>query len=198
MNNTKIGSQEYFNEWFDYDDGALYWKKWPGSNQIKIGDRAGSKNGTGYRSIRLQGIHYQEHRVIWIMHNGDIPEGMEIDHINRIYDYNFIDNLRLASRMDNVQNSITVINSVSRYSCVYWHSSGCWDAHIQRDGKITYLGHYDLEEDAARAVNIFCRDNSIAKFNDIPEPFKIPNRRNNSAEFKSSQKGVQWNKKDKK
>lgn len=44
-------------------------------------------------------------RIIWVMHHGPIPEGMEIDHIDRDPSNNHLDNLRLVSRIQNMANS---------------------------------------------------------------------------------------------
>ncbi len=44
------------------------------------------------------------HRLIWIYHYGPIPEGFEIDHINRKRDDNRIENLRVVPRRLNHLN----------------------------------------------------------------------------------------------
>lgn len=44
------------------------------------------------------------HRQVWIYHNGDIPDGMTIDHIDRDKDNNQIENLRLATYAENNKN----------------------------------------------------------------------------------------------
>ncbi|WP_436868476.1 HNH endonuclease signature motif containing protein, partial [Enterobacter hormaechei] len=45
--------------------------------------------------------------MIWEMHNGPIPQNMEIDHINRIKLDNRLENLRLATRRQNACNIST-------------------------------------------------------------------------------------------
>jgi len=187
------GMQNIFKEWFEYYDGALYWKKYPGYGDTRAGDRAGSDSSGGYRQIKLFGKQYMEHRVIWIIHHGDIPDGMQIDHsITRIANYNFIENLACVTQTQNINNSERITNAFSKYSGVDKHRN-VWQAHVWSEGRMISLGHYDEELDAARAVNIYCRDNGIPKFNDIIRPFDTPLRRvKANAKKKSAQKGVLW------
>ena len=96
-------SREYLNERFEYEDGELYWKV-VYSNRLKIGQIAGDRDGRGYRRVMLGKQHYKMHRLIWIMHNGDIPEGIVADHIDRDIDNNKIENLRLATKSENALN----------------------------------------------------------------------------------------------
>ena len=50
-----------------------------------------------YMTIRL-------HRIIWEIANGPIPDGLEIDHINRNSLDNRLENLRLATRRQQCTN----------------------------------------------------------------------------------------------
>ena len=51
-------------------------------------------------------VQIRLHRVIWIACRGDIPEGLEVDHINGIRTDNRIANLRLVTAVGNKANSI--------------------------------------------------------------------------------------------
>ena len=44
------------------------------------------------------------HRVIWTLVNGDIPDGMTIDHIDRDKNNNRVENLRCVSQGENNRN----------------------------------------------------------------------------------------------
>ncbi len=46
---------------------------------------------------------YKNHRKVWEEHNGDIPDGMEVDHINNNKTDNRIENLQLLSVKQNRQ-----------------------------------------------------------------------------------------------
>lgn len=63
------------NDIFDYD-GLLLIRK--------SGDVSGSIRRDGYVEVKVNGKSELAHRVIWEMHNGKIPENMQIDHINHI------------------------------------------------------------------------------------------------------------------
>jgi len=87
---------------------GLYWIKATSKYaNPKIGEehRAGATDSIGYRVVSIYGKSYKEHRLVWIYHNGDISEGMQIDHVNRIKNDNRIENLRLATSSSNGLNT---------------------------------------------------------------------------------------------
>jgi hypothetical protein len=58
----------------------------------------------GYVRFEVDGVSTYAHRVIYEMHNGPIPDGMFVDHINGIKADNRIENLRPASMAQNCRN----------------------------------------------------------------------------------------------
>ena len=92
-----------FNDYFNHVGKDLIWKR-ATSNSVKVGDVAVWQDEHGYVYIRFMGKLRQAHRIIWEMHHGPIPEGMEIDHINHVTDDNRIENLRLVTRKENCKN----------------------------------------------------------------------------------------------
>ena len=94
---------DYISETLEYRNGGLYWRVSP-AKRVKVGDRVGYCNPDGYRHFEHKGRSYKEHRVIWQLFNGSIPEGMYIDHINRVKDDNRIENLRLVTHQENCMN----------------------------------------------------------------------------------------------
>jgi len=79
------------------------------------------------------------------------PE-FEIDHINGIRDDNKIDNLREATRAQNMKNLVTPVTNKTGFKGVSWHKAAQkWQAHIRADGINYYLGIFDNPEDAHKA-----------------------------------------------
>lgn len=68
-------------------DGKNYWK---------------DKNSGYYRNAQVK--PHSLHRQVWIYHNGTIPKGMTVDHVDRDKDNNQIENLRLATYSENNKN----------------------------------------------------------------------------------------------
>lgn len=140
-----------WHELFKYDDGILYWKIKP-SNNVNIGDVAGNRFGIGYVRVMYKHRHYLCHCIIWEMHNGPIPEGYEIDHIDHIPYHNQIENLRLVTHKENMRNASLSSRNKSGRTGVYWYKPNQkWLAYIRVDGKYHHLGYFEDFNDAVKA-----------------------------------------------
>lgn len=96
---------EYVRMLFHYDDGVIYWKsKSSKYSRAEIGSVAGSKDKDGYIIVRVKRQTSSIHRIVWVYHNGAVPDGMEIDHIDGDILNNRIENLRVVSRSVNTRN----------------------------------------------------------------------------------------------
>lgn len=135
---------------FRYEDGLLYWKIKP-SNCVKVGDVAGKSRRNGYRLVGFGKERHPAHRIIWVMHFGEIPEFMEIDHINHDRSDNRLENLRLVSRSDNSKNRSSSSNNTSGATGVYLTKHGKWHAQIKVDNKKIHLGLFTDLDKAAKA-----------------------------------------------
>ncbi|MNR04854.1 hypothetical protein D3C85_1208470 [compost metagenome] len=69
------------------------------------GKPTGRLSRRGYWEVGYMEFLYKVHRIIWEIHNGEIPEGMYIDHIDGNRSNNKICNLRLVSSKINSRNS---------------------------------------------------------------------------------------------
>ena len=96
----------------------------------------------GYAIISVDGKQWREHRYVWTQHNGDIPKGMEIDHINGKRNDNRIENLQMLTKKQN--------NQRWRQGTTY-RASNKWVA--ERDGK--YLGRFVTRARAIMACALF-------------------------------------------
>jgi hypothetical protein len=116
-------TKDYLDRLFTYnpETGDLIWNRRPLSdfktlrgygtwNAQNAGLIAGAKtlNKTGTPKkiqIRIDGIVHAAHRLIYIMLDLDLPDGMEIDHRNRNPFDNRIENLRISTPSQNKCNS---------------------------------------------------------------------------------------------
>lgn len=95
------------------------------------------------------------HKEIWKFYYGKIPEGKEIDHINRDKLDCRKENLRLATRSQNAANMKPYITNTSGYKGVHFATNmNKWKATIRINGEKVHLGFYKNINEAARAYNI--------------------------------------------
>ena len=132
-------------ELLSYRDGKLYWKESRG--RVSKGQEAGRLTKTGYRHICLNGHEHYAHRI-----NGPIPDGFEIDHIDRNRDNNQLANLRLVTPSENKLNMGLRKDSVTKVKGVYWSKQKQkWSAEITRNSKKKFIGYYDCFFAAVKA-----------------------------------------------
>jgi HNH endonuclease len=140
-------TQEKIKSLFDYKCGSLYWKvKRP---HINVGDKAGYILTKGYRRIKINGLSYPEHHLIWLYHNGSLPKD-QIDHINRIKDDNRIENLRECNNSENNQNRMP-----KKYGVYFHKKSGKYHVRIRKGGKCVFSEYHDTQESAEQAYKNF-------------------------------------------
>jgi hypothetical protein len=84
------------------------------------------------------------------------PDGLFVDHINGDGLDNRRLNLRLCNNQENSRNQRRLRkNKTSRYKGVSFRErNGKWEAQINRDRRVTWLGQFDIEEDAALMYNV--------------------------------------------
>ena len=139
-------TQSLLNELFEYRDGELYWKA-PTANCIKIGDKAGTKDNTGYIRTRVKGKPYLNHRLIFLMLKGYLPA--YLDHIDNDKTNNRIENLREATLSQNQHNRKLNKNNKSNCKGVHWAKAlKKWQVIIWIEGKPKYFGIFEDKEQA--------------------------------------------------
>jgi len=97
-----------------------------------------------------------EHRLVWEKHNGPIPEGMDIDHINGDRRDNRIENLRLATRTQNLANGTKRKPGKSGFLGVCQRYNK-WAAKISHGNRTLNLGYFSTPKAAARAYDAMAR-----------------------------------------
>jgi len=111
----------------------------------KAGSVAGHINPRGYRVIWI-GCNWMAHRLAWLYVHGAWPEG-QLDHINQDKTDNRIENLRLVTHAENMQNRPHQRNNVSGFKGVApCKKTGRWQALICSNNKQIYLGLFATPE----------------------------------------------------
>lgn len=155
-------NKEYVDEWLvvNADEGSIFWRKSRGL--AKAGDSAihkheiTSRGGAKYKAISFGRRKWLLHRFIWTYVNGEIPDGMIVDHIDGNTSNNSIKNLRLASKAESSFNKGMFKNNTSGVKGVYLDKRNKkWMAYGRINGKMKNLGRYSSIEDAKNAAEEF-------------------------------------------
>ena len=155
-----LPSQDELRRIFDYDHetGQLLWRqrddKRKAWNSRLAGKPAGTKGERGYIRTNLEHKTVAVHRIIWKLAYGEIPDHLQVDHINGITDDNRLENLRLVNASQNQLNRNC--DKGRGYKGVY-RKSNRWKAEITtREGR-KYLGLFKTPEQAAIAYDAAAR-----------------------------------------
>ena len=145
-------TQEKLRQLFSYDaeKGVLVWIV-----GRRRGKPAGCLNGRNRRILSIDDIIHTHARLVWIWHNGAIPEGMTIDHINMNKSCDLIENLRLATYRQQRLNK-PALKSKHGLPKGVTLLCGKYKAAIGTgvSGKSKHLGVFDTPEEAHAA---YCR-----------------------------------------
>jgi hypothetical protein len=139
MNITK----EILNDHYIYDDGHLFLK----SN----GKEVGCISPQGYTNIGFLKKTYRRHQLIFLLHNGYIPD--RVDHIdgNKLNDK--IENLRGCSHCENMRNRSIDKRNVTGFRGVSFarEQKKPYRAFISNGVKRLALGSFKTPEEASAA-----------------------------------------------
>ena len=137
--------------------GLFYWKC-SGSGR-SFGRPAGYISPRGYIYITIKGKSYSAHRLAWLYVTGNWSTAKEIDHIDGCPDNNSFENLREATTSQNSHwgnMHRRKDDKLSRYIGVTYarYRKKAWQASIQVNGTVHFLGRFFTEEEAAGAYNV--------------------------------------------
>lgn len=127
------------------DTGVLVWRISSGS--ARAGKAASSVASTGYGRVKVDGVTYPSHRVVWALYHGEFPDG-PIDHINGNRSDNRVSNLRRAS---NSQNQMNRGSATGRKGVTWSAARGKWLARCAANGRRHHVGYFDDVESALAA-----------------------------------------------
>ncbi|WP_112312263.1 HNH endonuclease signature motif containing protein [Pseudogemmobacter bohemicus] len=159
-----LPEQQWLKDRFEYDPdrGLLIWKvrplaDFPTEQGCRIfnaqfaGKVAGSSRPDGYRRVKIGNPEYLLHRLIYVYHNGEIPDGYCCDHKDGDPSNNKIDNIRIATRSQNSMNQKERSNGSGVRGVYKPRNKKFWIAQIEINGVHHYLGSHASLEQAANA-----------------------------------------------
>ena len=136
-------TQEHLNSLFIYKDAFLY------RNNGK--QACPTSKAKGYKLVTIKEKTYLEHRIIYIMKHGEAPE--IIDHIDGNPLNNRIENLRPATKSQNLQNAKLNKKNTSGVKGVFWaKQSKRWIACLEHSTKRHYVGCFKEISEAEKAI----------------------------------------------
>ena len=138
---------------YDANTGLLYWTVFIYRIK-KPGDLAGHQNKSGYIEIRFDRKTYHAHRIAWYLHTGNDPGVLQVEHVDTNRTNNKIENLRLATALQNSWNKSKRAGTSPQYKGVAFYARhGNWISQIRANGKTTHIGYFTDEREAGEAYN---------------------------------------------
>lgn len=120
-------------------------------NLYKIGDVYSKLNASGYIRIKIDYVYYYAHRLAWLYEHGCWPKN-DLDHINGVRSDNRWENLREATRTENLRNKSATRKSVTGVKGVdFCKVMRKYRARIRVEGKRIALGYFGTIEAATLA-----------------------------------------------
>ncbi len=137
---------------YDHETG-IFRRKGKTQGGERAGCIAGTKCANGYIIITISRKRWLGHRLAWLYHYGTLPDS-DIDHINGVRDDNRIENLRLATRSENLCNVGVRKTNTSGFKNVSWNAD-CrkWAVSMRHNGKKIYLGVFSDLHEAAKVAS---------------------------------------------
>lgn len=145
-------SQELLLALFNYDpETGIFTRKLTTGTKAKKGDIAGVLNDNGYIDISINTRAYRAHRLAWLYCFDELPEE-QIDHIDNDRTNNRLDNLRLATNLQNSYNKgVSKLNTTGYKGVSLDKRCNRYRAYISVEGKQKSLGYYSTAEEASQA-----------------------------------------------
>ena len=164
---------------YNEETGYFYWKIRPLHhfknahamniwNSLYSNKKAGTVNSSNncdhYKRVKISvnSKSIMAHQIAWSFVNGQIPNGLFIDHIDGNATNNSIVNLRLVTHSENHRNRKIQTNNKSGAQGVRFNL-GKWRARIKIHGKEKHLGSFNTKEEAIEARKQYAMQNGFTE-----------------------------------
>lgn len=137
-------TKELVRSHYIYKDGLLY--------DVDTREVFGKVYSHGYRVGRFHGTNIKNCDMVWIYHNGPIV-GDLVDHIDRVKHNDKIQNLRIATTVQNQWNTGSYGGRSGYKGVDYSASKRKWRARYKNHGKRFHVGWFHTELEAAVAYD---------------------------------------------
>jgi hypothetical protein len=117
-------------------------------NKKHAGNVAGSVRPNGRRKVFFGKKHISCYRIIYEMVKGSIGKGLFIDHINGNPLDDRVENLRIATRAQNMMNMRPQNKKSTPLKGVTKRAEGKWYAYIRVNNRSVYLGTFTTDKEA--------------------------------------------------
>ena len=146
-----LPKREALEQYFSYDAETGKVTRCKATGGAKVGAEIKYQQA-GYLIAGFKSKIYPLHRLIWMMHHGEDPGELQIDHINGDTLDNRISNLRAVDNSGNSKNRALSQDSVSGHPGVSMcRRAQKWVAYIGGRGVRKHLGYFESKEDAIAA-----------------------------------------------
>ena len=133
---------EGYEDYMIDEDGNVYSNKSGQVKKLKLKKTRGYLYASLFKNKKQKTCYI--HRLLYQTFVGNIPEGIEVDHIDRDKTNNKLNNLRLVTRQQNNFNT-----TAKGYT---WNKvAKKWEAQIMLDRKKIFLGFFNTESEARAA-----------------------------------------------
>lgn len=162
-------TQERLRIFLDYNPVTGIFKHRRGRSGCRPGQIAGAITVQGYRTINVDGERFRAARLAWLYMTGTWPAD-HVDHIDGCPENDRWENLRAATRSENMRNTKLRINNSSGSRGVSWHKyRQQWHVRVTMHGRVHHVGYFDDFEKAKSARDTRANElhGAFAKFDSL-------------------------------